>query len=277
MFVNEIKRDALVELVAKLCQDANRFLPPHVRELLVKAQADEQTALGRKLIGQILENADIASKTGLAICQDCGLAVVFVDIGNECRIGFDLNQAINEGVEKGYKDGYLRPSVLQSCITRKNTFSNTPAIIHTRFVVGDKLKITVAPKGGGSENASRVAMLKPYEGRKGILDFVVETVKANGPSACPPLVVGVGLGGTIEYCAELSKRALLEEKPGQEFGDLEQELLNLCNSLGFGPAGVGGSVSVLEVHVLSTGCHIASMPVAVNIQCHAARHAGGEL
>ncbi len=275
--MTEINREHLVELVANLCIEANLKLPQGQMNRLKLALENEKSLLGRKIIAQIIENSQIASRTRLPICQDCGVAVVFVDLGRDAHISFDLYEAIDEGVAKGYKEGHLRPSMLRSCTDRGNTFNNTPAVTHLRLVEGGKVKVTVAPKGGGSENASRVSMLKPYEGEKGIMDFVVETVRQNGPSACPPLTVGVGLGGTIEYCAELAKRALLVEERSKEFGQMEEELLELCNGLGFGPGGTGGSVSVLDVHVLATGCHIATMPVAVNIQCHAARHASGEL
>ena len=272
-----IKREELIDLVASLCIKANLMLPKHQKEKLEWAFENETSPLGKKLISQIIENYRIAEKTGLAICQDCGLAVIFLEAGRDVHLDFDIYKAINEGVVKGYSEGHLRPSVLHSCVDRTNTKTNTPAIIHTQIVDGDKITLTVAPKGGGSENASRLAMLKPYEGWQGIVDFVVKTVRENGPSACPPVTVGIGLGGTMEECALLAKKALLAENRSEELGDMEKEILDLCNNLGFGPAGLGGKISVLDVHILSTGCHIATMPVAVNIQCHAARKATGEI
>ena len=211
------------------------------------------------------------------MCQDTGLAVVFLDVGQDVHLsGGNLADAVNEGVRRGYKEGYLRKSSLDHPLRRKNTGDNTPAIIHTRIVPGDKVRVTVAPKGGGSENMSRIKMMPPSDGKKGVVDFVVETVREAGSNPCPPIIVGVGLGGTFEYAAVLSKRALLRElgKPADDADNaaLEKELLARINKLGIGPQGYGGRYTALAVHVESANCHLASLPVAVNIQCHAARH-----
>lgn len=224
----------------------------------------------------MLENAKLAEETGLPICQDTGIAVVFVECGNRVHFDFDIIQAINEGVAKGYKDGYLRKSMLVNALNRKNTGDNTPAVIHFEPVTGDGLKITVLPKGGGSENASRIAMLTPAQGKAGIIEFVTDTVRHNGAKSCPPLVLGIGLGGSFEECAYLSKKALISSTP-PEFEELAKEILDSCNKTGIGVNGLGGSTTVLDVKILATGCHIATMPVAVNICCHACRHAEGEL
>ncbi len=275
--MRNIDREKLVELVATLCIKSNRILPKYQLELLKKAQETEVTKLGKELLSQILENAELSLESKLPICQDCGMAVVFLKIGRECYLDFDLESAINEGVARGYEQGYLRASMLVSALDRRNTGDNTKAIIHTEIVAGENVKIIIAPKGGGSENASRVAMLTPADGREGIINFVVESVRLKGASACPPLTLGVGLGGTIEHVARLAKFALLEENPSDEFADLEIEITERCNKLGIGVGGFGGSNTVLATHVLSHSCHIATLPVAVNIQCHAARHAGGIL
>ncbi len=273
--MRKINRQQLIDEIAKLCIKANRELPDHQIELLKKARENEETELHRELLGQVLENAELARNTELPICQDCGMAVVILKVGRECFLDFDIDQVINVGVAKGYTEGYLRASMLFSPLDRRNTENNTKAIIHTELVAGDKVEVIVCPKGGGSENASRVKMLTPADGRQGIVDFVVDAVKNKGASACPPLTLGVGIGGTIEHVARLAKFALLEEKPSDEFADLEAEITEKCNQLGIGVGGFGGKSTVLATHVLSHSCHIATLPVAVNIQCHAARHARG--
>jgi fumarate hydratase subunit alpha len=257
---------------------ANYELGSDIEQALKQAVEREASEVGRVILQQILENAHIARTDEVAICQDCGLAVVFLDLGQEVHIvGGDLYEAVNEGVRQGYKDGYLRKSsVRQPFSARVNTGDNTPAIIHTRIVPGDQLHITVAPKGGGSENMSRLAMLTPAAGRQGVVDFVVKTVDEAGANPCPPIIVGVGVGGTFERVTYLAKHALMREiatsNPDPELDALERELLERINKLGIGPQGLGGRVTALAVLIEAEPCHIASMPVAVNIQCHAARH-----
>lgn len=274
--MREIERAKLVDLVANLCIRANTHLPEDIEKKLRESTSSETSELGRVLLSQLLENSKLARETGLPICQDTGIAVVFVEAGNNVHFGFDLTEAINEGVAKGYKDGYLRKSMLVNPLERKNTGDNTPAVIHFDPVAGETLKITVLPKGGGSENASRIAMLTPAQGKFGVIEFVTDTVRHNGAKSCPPLVIGVGLGGSFEECAFLAKKALISETP-PEFAELAKEILDSCNKTGVGVNGLGGSTTVLDVKILSTGCHIAMMPVAVNICCHACRHAEGEL
>lgn len=274
--MRNIDKGKLVDLVAKLCIEANVKLPEETYTRLKQSLTTETSELGRYLLGQLLENAKLALETGLPICQDTGIAVVFVECGNDVQFDFDIRQAINEGVAKGYKDGYLRKSMLVNALDRRNTADNTPAVIHFEPVTGDKLKITVLPKGGGSENASRIAMLTPAQDKAGIIEFVTDTVRHNGAKSCPPLILGVGLGGSFEECAYLSKKALISET-SPEFEGLAKEILESCNKTNIGVNGLGGSTTVLDVKILGTGCHIATMPVAVNICCHACRHAEGEL
>ncbi len=266
----------ITKVVAQLCQRANLYLPADVLEALAEARAEEISPFGQAVLDQILKNNEIAADEGIPICQDCGAAVVFLEMGQGVRIlGGNLFDAVNEGVRQGYKDGYLRKSLCHP-LTRKNTGDNTPAMIYLDIVPGDKLKITVCPKGGGSENMSRIKMLSPSQGVQGLKDFVINTVKEAGSNPCPPVVVGVGIGGTFEKAAYLSKKALLREidsqNPDPEIAALEKELLLKINNLGIGPAGLGGYVTALAVHVEMLPCHIASLPVAVNINCHAARH-----
>jgi fumarate hydratase subunit alpha len=276
--MRELQANVVAETVARLCMEANYDLGRDVAAALERAMAQEESETGRGVLQQILENARIAHEEEVAICQDCGLAIVFLDLGQDLHIvGGDLYEAVNEGVRRGYQDGYLRKSsVRQPFSARLNTGDNTPAIIHTRIVPGEQLHITVAPKGGGSENMSRLAMLTPAAGRKGVVDFVVKAVDEAGANPCPPIVVGVGVGGTFERVAFLAKHALLREigvpNPDPELDELEHELLERINRLGIGPQGFGGRATALAVHVEAEPCHIASMPVALNIQCHAARH-----
>lgn len=262
--------------VARLCIEANTELGQDVRTALERARDRETSALGREILGLLLENAAIAREESMALCQDTGYAVVFVELGDRVRItGGSLIEAINQGVRQGYTQGYLRCSLCDP-LTRKNTGDNTPAVVHVELVPGDALKITVAPKGGGSENMSRIAMLKPAQGRQGIEDFVLAAVREAGANPCPPIIVGVGIGGTFELSALLAKKALLRpigsENPDTELADMEQELLRKINMLGIGPQGLGGETTCLAVHILKNPCHIASLPVAVNINCHAHRH-----
>jgi len=276
--MREIKAKDITETVARLSKEANYYLGEDVVAALKKAREQEESPAGRQILDQLLENAGIAAKEQMPLCQDCGLAVVFVEMGQNAHItGGDLVQAINEGVRKGYAEGYLRKSaVKQPFSARVNTKDNTPAIIHTEIVPGDKLKITIAPKGGGSENMSRFTVLKPAQGRQGVVDFVVNAVDEAGSNPCPPTIVGVGIGGTAEKAMIMAKKALLREvgKPSSdlEVAELEKELLQRINSTGVGPGGVGGRITSLAVHVETFPAHIASLPVAVNIQCHSARH-----
>jgi fumarate hydratase subunit alpha len=243
---------------------------------LARGEQEEESLSGKEIFRQLLENARIASEERIPMCQDCGLAVVFVELGQEVHlVGGPLEEAIQEGVRQGYGEGYLRKSLCHP-LTRANTRDNTPAVIYTEVVPGDRLKLTVVPKGGGSENMSRLYMLRPAEGWAGIKEKVVATVREAGANPCPPIIVGVGIGGTFERAALLAKKALLrhigEPHPDSELAKLERELLKAVNDLGIGPAGLGGRVTALAVHLLMQPSHIASLPVAVNIQCHASRH-----
>jgi fumarate hydratase subunit alpha len=276
--MREIKASQITKVVAQLCQDANFELGEDVLAALKKAERKEESPLGKEALQQLLENARIAREESLPLCQDCGTAVVFLEIGQDVHIvGSDLNKAIEKGVSKGYIEGYLRKSMVrQPFSARINTKNNTPPIIHTEIIPGDHLKITLMCKGGGAENTSRLGMLTPSAGRQGIIDFIVKTVDEAGGKACPPVIVGVGIGGTADKVIELAKRALLrsvgEPNPDTEAAELEQELLQRINDLGIGPSGLGGRVTALAVHIEMMPAHIASMPVAVNMQCHSARH-----
>jgi len=274
--MREIGVKTITETVKKLCIEANLYLGEDVLKAFDRGEQAEESAVGKEIFQQLKENARIAREEQVAMCQDTGLAVVFVELGQEAHIvGGDFNQAIHEGVRQGYKDGYLRKSACH-CFTRANTKDNTPAIIHLDLVPGDKLKITVAPKGGGSENMSTVNMMTPSDGIEGIKKRVVEWVKQAGSNPCPPVVVGVGIGGTFEQAALIAKKALLrplgEKNPDPQVAALEGELLTLVNNLGIGPQGLGGRITALAVHVNMIPCHIASFPLAVNINCHAHRH-----
>lgn len=275
--MRELHFNDIVSAVAELCVSANRQLGDDVYQALRDAHSREESPIGREVLGELIENADIARAEDIPMCQDTGLTVVFLEVGQELRIiGGLLTDAVNEGVRRGYADGFLRKSVVAHPLDRRNTGDNTPAVIHTEIVAGDHLKITVAPKGGGSENMSAVRMLKPSDGVEGVRDFVLETVVHAGSNPCPPIIVGVGIGGTMEKAALLAKKALLR-RVGEPSTDpmnarLEADLLRLINDTGIGPAGLGGRVTALSVNVESWPCHIASLPVAVNIQCHASRH-----
>jgi fumarate hydratase subunit alpha len=276
--MREIAAEDITKTVARLCKEANYFLGEDVLSALKKARKDEESPVAINVLDQIIENADIAAKEEMPLCQDCGLAIIFVELGQDAHIkGGDLYEAINEGVRKGYAEGYLRKSVVrQPFSARMNTKDNTPAIIHTEIVKGDKLKITVAPKGGGSENMSRFTVFKPAQGRPAVVDFVVKAVEEAGSNPCPPTIIGVGIGGSAEKAMYLAKRSLLrkvgEPSPDKEVAELESELLKRINATGVGPGGVGGRFTSLAVHVETHPAHIASLPVAVNIQCHSARH-----
>lgn len=250
-------------------------LEPDVAAAIRTAREKEASPLGKEVLGQIINNFEIAGKESLPMCQDTGISVFFVEVGREVSFDGSLEEAINEGVRQGYKDGYLRKSVCHP-LKRINTGDNTPAIIHISIIEGDKVKIKIAPKGAGSENMSRLKMLKPAEGIEGVKNFVVETIREAGGNPCPPIVVGVGIGGSFEKSAILSKKALLRPvgsvNPDNDLAALEGELLKMINDLGIGPMGFGGTTTALAVHVETYPCHIASLPVAVNIQCHADRH-----
>lgn len=266
--------EAVAELSVNACTELGEDVVAFFREALER----EESETGRDILRQLLENAELAKRTRVPLCQDTGLAVVFVEVGQEVHlVGGSLEEAVNEGVRRGYTEGYLRKSAVADPIgARKNTGDNTPAMLHTRIVPGDKVRVVVAPKGGGAENMSALGMLKPSQGRQGAIDFIVDTVSKAGPNPCPPVIVGVGLGGTFEKAAYLAKHALLREvgstNPDPRLAELEDEIERRCNALGIGPAGLGGTVTVIDVFVEELPAHIASMPVAVNIQCHSARH-----
>ncbi|UCD93939.1 MAG: fumarate hydratase [Candidatus Zixiibacteriota bacterium] len=275
--MREIKTDAIIDAVRQIAMEAATDLGEDVLAAIENAKKVEESPVGIDILNQIKENARIAATEKAPMCQDTGFAVLFVELGQDVRIvGGDFCEALNEGIRRGYKDGYLRKSVLGDPIERKNTGDNTPAIIHTEIVPGDKLKVTIAPKGGGSENMSEVKMLKPSDGIEGVKEFVVDKVLRSGGNPCPPVVIGVGIGGTFEKCAWLAKKALLrklgQRHPNKFYADLEVELLEEINKLGIGPQGLGGRTTALDVHVEVFPCHIASLPAAVNTQCHAARH-----
>lgn len=274
--MREVNVKLITEKVRDLCMEANTDLGEDVLQAFDRAIEKEESSLGIEILKELKENARIAKEEKVPICQDTGFAVVFLEIGQEVHlVGGDLKEAIFEGVRRGYRDGYLRKSICHP-FTRVNTGDNTPAIIHTEIVPGEMVKITVAPKGGGSENMSRVVMLTPSDGVEGIRRFVVQRVKESGSNPCPPTIVGVGIGGTFEETALLAKKSLLRPLGSKnldpELGRLEAEILDEINRLGIGPQGLGGRTTSLAVHILMMPCHIASFPLAVNIQCHAQRH-----
>ena len=270
--------DTITENIREMCIEANHFLSPDMEVALERATACEEAPLGKQILQQLQENLQIAGEDMIPICQDTGMAVIFMEIGQEVHFeGGYLEDAINEGVRQGYVEGYLRKSVVKDPLIRENTKDNTPAIIHYEMVPGDEVKITVAPKGFGSENMSRVFMLKPADGIEGVKEAVLTAVSDAGPNACPPMVVGVGIGGTFEKCALMAKKALT--RPVDErsmipyIKEMEEELLEKINNTGIGPGGLGGTTTALAVNVLTYPTHIAGLPVAVNICCHVNRHA----
>ena len=274
--MREINAEIITEAVSGICIEANLKLSEEMEGCIKKARESEKNPLGQKVLGQLIENMSIAEEDRIPICQDTGMAVFFVKVGQDVHINGSLTDAINEGVRRGYTEGYLRKSVVGDPLERVNTGDNTPAIIHYDIVPGDKLEITITPKGFGSENMSKLYMLKPADGVEGVKNAVINTVKEAGPNACPPFVVGVGIGGDFELAAELSKKALTRE-PGSHnektyYAELEKELLEKINSLGIGPAGLGGSTTALAVNIETYATHIAGMPVAVNMCCHVDRH-----
>lgn len=275
--MREIHTDDIIKNIKEMCIEANYYLSPDMVKVLKNARENEKSPLGCQIIEQLNENLEIATEDMIPICQDTGMAVVFIEIGQDAHIvGDNLEDAINEGVRQGYVEGFLRKSVVSDPIIRENTKDNTPAVIHYSIVPGNKIKITLAPKGFGSENMSRVFMLKPADGIEGVKDAVLTAVKDAGPNACPPMVVGVGVGGTFEKCAFLAKKALT--RPADSYSDIpyvkemEEELLQKINQLGIGPGGLGGTQTALAVNVETYPTHIAGLPVAINICCHVNRH-----
>ena len=275
--MREISTGEITKNVKEMCIEANLTLTEDVKGRLYQAEAEEKKDLGKQILGQLKENLQIAEDKSIPICQDTGRAVVFVKIGQEVHIqGGSLEEAVNEGIRQGYVEGYLRKSVVRDPIDRVNTQDNTPGVIHYEIVPGSELEITVAPKGFGSENMSRVVMLKPADGIQGVKDVILETVKLAGPNACPPVVVGVGIGGTFEKCALLAKKALIRELGSHNaipyVRELEEEMLTKINELGIGPAGLGGAITALGINIETYPTHIAGLPVAVNMCCHVNRH-----
>lgn len=276
--MRRINVETITQNIKEMCIEANHFLSPDMKKVFDEAAASEESPLGRQILGQLEENLCIASEEMIPICQDTGMAVVFIKVGQDVHlIGGSLTDAINEGVRQGYVDGYLRKSVVKDPIYRENTKDNTPAIIHYEIVEGEQVEITVAPKGFGSENMSRIFMLKPADGIEGVKDAILTAVRDAGPNACPPMVVGVGIGGTFEKCAEMAKHALTrnleEESPVEYVRDLEKEMLEKINNLGIGPGGLGGRTTALAVNIETYPTHIAGLPVGINICCHVNRHA----
>lgn len=271
-----IKSSEITEIVRDMCIKANIYLGEDVVESLKENKEKENSELGKNILNILIKNCEIAKEKQMPICQDTGMAVFFVSIGQDVHVeGKNISDAINEGVKQGYEDGFLRKSVVTP-IDRKNTQDNTPAIIHYDIVEGDKITIEFAPKGFGSENMSKMKMLKPSDGIKGIQDFIIDTVKEAGPNPCPPIVVGVGIGGTIEKCAQIAKKSLLrdigEHNKDENIKNLEIQILKEINNLGIGPQGLGGNTTALAVNIETFPTHIAGLPVVVNINCHAARH-----
>ena len=275
--IRTIRVEEITKNIKEMCIEANHFLSPDMAEAMKCAEKNEEAPLGKQILEQLQENLKIAGEDMIPICQDTGMAVVFLEIGQDVHLeGGALDDAVNEGVRQGYVEGYLRKSVVGDPLIRENTKDNTPAVLHTRIVDGDQVKIKVAPKGFGSENMSRVFMLKPAEGIEGVKDAVLTAVKDAGPNACPPMVVGVGIGGTFEKCALMAKEALTREVGSHSeieyVKELEEELLTKINSLGIGPGGLGGTTTALAVNINTYPTHIAGLPVAVNICCHVNRH-----
>ena len=275
--MREVSTDEITKNIKEMCIEANYILSDDVKNKIINSAAVENSEIGKKILSQLEENMEIAEREQIPICQDTGMAVVFIKVGQEVHItGGNLEDAINQGVREGYTEGYLRKSVVKDPLIRENTKDNTPAIIHYEIIPGDKVEITVAPKGFGSENMSRVCMLKPADGIEGVKNAVIETVKLAGPNACPPVVVGVGKGGTFEKCALLAKKALTRdinsESSIEYVAELENELLDEINNLNIGPGGLGGKITALGVNIETYPTHIAGLPVAINMCCHVNRH-----
>ncbi|MET3506588.1 fumarate hydratase [Halalkalibacter oceani] len=277
MSMRQIHVKEITEKVVQLCQDANYELGDDMMDVFNESLKQETSTVGRHVLSQLIENANVAKQERVPMCQDTGVGVFFIEVGYECQIiGGDLYEAINEGISKGYREGYLRFSMVNDPLNRINTGDNTPALIYVEMVSGDQLKIKYSAKGAGSENMSRLRMLNPADGLEGVKDFVIETVSKAGPNACPPMVVGVGIGGSFERSTYIAKKSLFrhvgQRHSDERIGALEKELIQKCNELGVGPQGLGGVTTVLDVKIEVFPCHIASLPVAVNIQCHANRH-----
>jgi len=274
--MREIKASLITETVSRLCIEANCHLPGDMKNCISNCRSCETWPVAQEILDQIIENYTIADEQNVPICQDTGMACVFIEIGQDVHVDGDLEEAIHEGVRIGYRDGYLRKSVVRDPLDRVNTGDNTPAMIYYTIVPGDKVTITVAPKGFGSENMSQTKMLKPSDGVQGVKDFVVKVVEEAGPNPCPPIVVGVGIGGTFDKAAFMAKKALMrsvdERHPEKFYSDLEAELLEKINALGVGPQGFGGRTTALAVNIEKCPTHIAGLPVAVNINCHVTRH-----
>ena len=280
--MREIPVDKITKAIKEMCIEGNCCLNEDIKEAIESGFQNENSEIAKSVLEDILKNAEIAKAKNAPICQDTGMAVVFLEIGQDvCFTGGNLYDAVNEGVRQGYREGYLRKSVVADPIRRGNTEDNTPAIIHTEITEGDRVKMTVAPKGFGSENMSAIKMLKPSEGRDGVVDFVIDTVKNAGSNPCPPIVVGIGIGGTFEKAAILSKKALLrdirEGNPDEYYSELENELLKKINETNVGPQGFGGKTTALGVNIETFPTHIAGLPVAVNISCHVTRHLSREI
>lgn len=276
--MREVNVDKVTENIKEMCIEANHFLTDDMKKVFKNAVVSEKSPLGKQVLNQLNENLDIAANDMIPICQDTGMAVVFINVGQDVHFtGGNIADAINEGVRQGYVEGFLRKSVVNDPIIRENTKDNTPAVIHYNIVPGDKVDITVAPKGFGSENMSRVFMLKPADGIEGVKDAILTAVKDAGPNACPPMVIGVGIGGTFEKCALLAKKALTrnveEESPVPYVRELEKEMLEKINKLGIGPGGLGGTQTALAINIETYPTHIAGLPVAINMCCHVNRHA----
>lgn len=275
--MREIRYRDIVDRVAAICQEANYDLGQDVIHAFEQAVKKESSEAGKDVLNQLIDNANIASEARVPMCQDTGVSVFIVKLGQDCHItGGSLYDAINEGVRKGYEEGYLRYSIVDDPITRKNTGDNTPAVTHLELVPGDQLEIQMSAKGGGAENMSTLKMLTPSDGLEGVKEFILQTVRDAGPNACPPLVVGVGIGGNFETCAYLAKKSLFrpvgERHTDQEIAALEEELIENINNLGIGPQGLGGDTTALDIKIEIAPCHIAALPVAVNLNCHASRH-----
>ncbi|MFL0247573.1 fumarate hydratase [Candidatus Clostridium stratigraminis] len=280
--MREIHVSEIIKAIRKLCIDANYYLSDDIKEKLEEAHNEEDWNIAKDILGKILTNAGIAKRENMPMCQDTGMTCVFIDLGQEVHIvGGNLEDAINEGVREGYDEGFLRKSVVKDPLNRVNTGDNTPAVIHYNIVPGERIHITVSPKGFGSENMSKLKMLKPADGIEGVKAFILQTVKEAGPNPCPPIIVGVGIGGTFEKAAAIAKRSLLrpvtQRNSDPFYAALEQELLQKVNALGIGPQGFGGRTTALCVNIETYPTHIAGLPVAVNISCHATRHAEIEL
>ncbi|MEE9324873.1 MAG: fumarate hydratase [Dehalococcoidia bacterium] len=274
--MKEIRAEEITETVAHLCKEANYYLPDDVLQALHRAREEEESPSAKQVLDVIIKNAEIANKEQMPLCQDCGTTVIFLDIGQDVHIVGDLHKALEEGVRQGYTGGFLRGSIVNHPFSKRlNTKDNTPPVVHTEIVPGDSLRIRVLPKGGGCENMSRMAILKPTEGRPGVIDFVVNTIVEAGGNPCPPLIVGVGIGGTAEHAMYLAKKAILrpvdDSHSDPEVAELERELLERVNATGIGPQAWGGRTTALAVHVETYPAHITALPVGVNLQCHSAR------